>query len=70
MLFIATAIVAVTELLKRIKASDWEGVAVILAACLIGALAGVFGVEGLNVADGILAGLTAVGIHQVARQVG
>lgn len=70
MVFIAIAIVAVTELLKRLQVKDWYGAAVIVVAALIGALAGAFKLEGLTVFNGVVAGLGAVGIHTVARQVG
>lgn len=69
--FIALAIVAVTELLKRIKASDWYGVAVIVAACVIGAVAGWQHIQGVaNIGDGVTIALGAVGLHSVARQIG
>lgn len=70
MVFIAIAIVAVTEFLKRLQASDWYGAVVIVVAAVIGAIAGAFHVEGLTVFNGVVAGLGAVGIHQVARQIG
>lgn len=72
--FVSLAVVAVTELLKRIQAKDYQGVAVIVAAALLGALVAAFdtelGVLPLTIAQGVVVGLGAVGIHQVARQVG
>lgn len=69
--FLALGVVSVTELLKRVKASDWEGVAVIVVAVLLGVFAGWQHVQGIaNIGDGVVLALGAVGIHTVARQVG
>lgn len=72
--FIALAIVALTELGKRIVIKDYYGVIVILGAALLGFLVAVLdthmGLPDVTVAVGITIGLDAVGIHQVARQVG
>lgn len=68
--FLATAIAAVTELLKRANDKDYRGVVVILVAAGLGALTGVLGLDGLNVVQGIIAGLGVAGIHTIAKQVG
>lgn len=72
--FIGLAIVALVELCKRLEAKDYRGVIVIVGAALIGALIGVLdthiGVTDVSVAQGIVIGLDAVGVHQIARQVG
>lgn len=68
--FIATAIVALNEFVKRVRAKDYEGIVTIVSAVLIGVLAGVLHIEGLNVLNGVYIALAAVGIHTVAKQVG
>lgn len=70
LLIVTTAVVAVTELLNRIRTKDYSGVAKIVTAIVAGGLAGAFGLEGLSVLEGVLAGLSAVGIHTTARQIG
>lgn len=66
---VVTAIVAVTQLVKKLAPSVSGWLTVVVAA-VIGALAGYFGVEGLTVAAGLTAGLSAVGVHTVASQIG
>lgn len=72
--FIGLAVVALVELGKRVAAKDVQGCAVIVGAAVLGALVAVFdvqlGVTQLTIAQGIMVGLSAVGIHTVARQVG
>jgi hypothetical protein len=69
-ILITTGVVAVTEFLKRVQSKDWQGTAVIIAAAIIGTLAGVYHLDGISITTGLLAGLAAVGIHTVAKQVG
>lgn len=59
--FVIVAVVALTELAKRLKAGDWVAAVTIVGAAIIGALAGFFHVEGLDVVSGIVAGLGAAG---------
>lgn len=63
------AIVAVTEFIKTYVPQVNGGVT-ILAAAVLGGLAGLAGIEGLNVASGVLLGLFAAGAHQVATAAG
>lgn len=67
--FVATAIVAVVEALRRLKVEDYFAVATIVVSALVGGLAGYFGVEGLDVPNGIVAGLAASGVVTVASRV-
>lgn len=69
MVLVTTMIVALTELLKRIEAKDYRGAALIVLAGVIGAVAGYFHVESLTVETGIVAGLGAAGIYQIANVV-
>lgn len=67
---VTTAIAAVTELYKRLQAKDWQGVATIAVAALVGALASLVPEVGMTAVEGLIAGLGVVGIHTIARQVG
>lgn len=69
--FIVTAVVAATELLRRAKVSDWFAVATIVVAGLIGAVAGALDAPGVaDVWSGIIIGLGASGLVTVASRVG
>lgn len=72
--FIGAVVVGITELLKRAYDRDIRGALLIVLAAVVGALVAVFdvqlGVVSLSVAQGIMAGLAAAGVYQVARQVG
>lgn len=70
MVFIALAIVAVTEFLKRIGNQDWQGAAIIGVAVIVGTIAGWAKLDGLTVTNGVLAALGACGIHTVATRIG
>lgn len=70
-IFIVTAVVAATELLRRVKISDWFAVATIVVAAGIGALAGALNAPGVaDVWSGIIAGLGASGLVTVASRIG
>lgn len=68
--FLTVVIVALVELVKAVKASNWETVAIIACSALIGGLVGYFHVDGLTVVLGIQAGLAASGTYTVAQKVG
>lgn len=68
--FVVTAVIAVTEFFKRIQARDVYGALTIVLAAVIGGLAGFFGVEGLTVATGLIAGLGGAGIVTTATRIG
>jgi hypothetical protein len=70
LIFGSLGVVAITELVKRIQSKDWQGVFIIIIAGLIGIGAGYFGIAGLTIITGLTAGLSAVGIHEVATKVG
>lgn len=69
-IFVVTAVIGFMEMVKAIGEADWKAVAMILGSAVIGALAGFFGVDSLNVATGIQAGLAASGTYRVGRIVG
>lgn len=56
------------ELIKRIFSKDWEAVAIILAASIIGGLAGM--AMGVNYLAGVAFGLAASGYVTLAQNLG
>lgn len=79
LVFIGLAIVAIVQLGKNLfppkgEERDTRSACVIVAAFVVGALVGVLdvhiGIPDVSVAQGIVIGLDAVGLHTVARQVG
>lgn len=72
-IFITTVIVAVTQVLKFAHPKV-TGIVTVLCAVVIGILASVFapkiGIAPLSIAQGILDGLAAVGLHTLASKVG
>lgn len=69
-LFVIAAVAGATELLKRLKVKDYWAAATIAVSAGIGALAGVFVVDGLTVTSGIIAGLAASGLITFAGKFG
>lgn len=73
-IFIGAVIIGVTQLLKLLNAKDYQGAAVIAAAAVVGALVGIvdvnIGLADITVAQGLLAGFGAVGVHTTAKQIG
>lgn len=69
-LFVITAVAGVVELLRRLQLKDYFAAVTIAVAAGVGALAGAFGVEGLDVASGIVVGLSASGLVTIASRVG
>lgn len=68
--FIATVVIAITELLRRFESRDYRGVATICAAAIVGLIAGFLAIEGLDPISGLLAGLSAAGIVRGLQAVG
>ncbi len=72
--FIGAVVVGITEFIKRIADRDWRGATLIVLAALVGLFVSVFavylGVAALSIAKGIMIGLAAAGVYQVARQIG
>ena len=63
------AIIAVVQFLKTYVPQVQGGVTIIIAV-IIGGLAGLFHINGIDVVTGIFLGLAAVGIHTVSSAVG
>ena len=61
---------ALVKLLELVNKKDWQSAAKIVAAGLIGLAAGYFGFEGLTLAEGLAAGLSASGVMTVAGYAG
>lgn len=68
--FLVTAVVGFVELVKALEARNYRTVIIIVGAGLIGAIVGYFGIEGLTVTTGIIAGLSASGVYKVGSEVG
>lgn len=69
-LFVVTAVAGVVEFLRRLQVRDYFAAVTIAVAAAIGALAGLADIEGLDVATGIVAGLSASGLVTIASKVG
>lgn len=71
--FIGAAIIAATQVLKLLVPAV-NGAVTIVVAALLGALVGGIdihiGLDNISVAQGVLTGLAAVGVHTTAAQVG
>ena len=68
-IIVVPAIIAIVEFVKRFVPKV-SGPWTILLAAVLGGVAGIFGLEGLNVVTGIAAGLAASGVHQAASAAG
>jgi len=60
--FIVGAVIGFTQLVKSAFDRDYRTVVVITGAAVIGALAGILHIEGVDVATGIILGLAASGV--------
>lgn len=69
-LLITAMIVGVVEFLRRLQSKDYFAALTILAAAGVGALTGVFEIEGIDVATGIVVGLAGSGLVTVASRTG
>lgn len=67
---VTAMVIGVVELVKRAFDQDFKTVVIILAAALVGALCGVFGVEGVTIAEGIVLGLAGSGVVTTASKIG
>lgn len=65
-IFVSAAVIGVVDFLKQLQARDYHGAMTILLAALVGGIAGFFGVDGLTITNGIVAGLVAVGVYRVS----
>lgn len=69
--FIVTAVVGATELIKRIKIKDYFTAIIIVVAVAIGVLAYILKLGGIvSLEEGIITALSATGLYTVAAQVG
>ena len=69
-ILVAGMVIGVVEFLRRLEKKDWLAMVTIFAAALVGGLAGYFGVEGLTISSGIVAGLSASGLCTIATRIG
>lgn len=68
--FVIVAVIGFMELIKALFAREWQKATIIVGAVAIGALAGFYAVDGLNLTTGIIAGLSASGTYRVGRLMG
>ena len=66
-----TTVAVIVALVKAVKeyAPQLHGVGTVLLAAGLGVVAGYLGLEGLTVQSGLMAGLSAVGVHTVVKAV-
>jgi len=67
---VTAMIVGVVELVKRAFDRDFRAVTIIVAAAAVGGLCGVFGIESVSVAQGIVLGLAGSGLVTTATRIG
>ena len=65
-LTVVAVIIAVIKVVKD-YAPQLHGLGTVLAAAGLGLAAGYLGLEGLTLQSGLMAGLSAVGVHTVVR---
>ena len=68
--FILGAVIGFTQLVKSAFDRDYRAVVIITGAALIGALAGVLKVQGVDIAEGIVLGLASSGVYKLATNAG
>lgn len=68
--FIVGAVIGFTQLVKSLFDRDYRSAVIIAGSAVIGALAGFFGIEGVTVPAGIVAGLAASGVVTLAVGIG
>lgn len=67
---IALAVIAVTQFVSYVRVKNYDAALTIVVAGAVGTLAGAFNLETLTPLSGLIAGLSAVGIHTVAKKIG
>lgn len=65
---VVLAVPAVVKLVELLNKKDWQSAGKILLAAAVGILAGMLGLQGLDVSAGLAAGLSAAGIVTVAQK--
>jgi len=68
--FVTAAVAGVVQCIKLLKDQNWVGAATVVVAAIIGVLAGLAEIEGLDVQSGLIAGLAASGAYTVAKNIG
>lgn len=67
-ILVTSMVVGVVEMIRRLQLKDYFAVATILAAAVVGALAGALHVESLDIATGIVVGLASSGLVTVVSR--
>lgn len=68
-ILVTTMVIGIVELVKKAFDRDFRSVCIIIAATLVGALCGYFGIEGITVPVGIALGLGASGVVTLAKKI-
>ncbi|WP_407107229.1 hypothetical protein [Rhodococcus aetherivorans] len=68
-LFLIVAVAGATEFVKRLFDRDYRAAVIIAVSATIGGVAGLFGIDGLTIANGIMLGVAASGVVTVAAKV-
>lgn len=69
-LFVPIAIIGVVEFTTKLRSKDYSGAITIGIASIVGLAAGALGIAGLNYVTGLIAGLSAVGVHTAVKTAG
>lgn len=67
-LLVTSMVVGIVEFVKRVFDADYKAATIIACAALTGAMAGVFGVEGIDVATGLVVGLAGSGLVTIVSR--
>jgi 3-dehydroquinate dehydratase len=67
-LLVTSMIVGVVELIRRIQLKEYFAAITIVAAAATGAICGALGVEGIDIAKGIVLGLAGSGIVTIVSK--
>lgn len=68
-LLVTGLVIGVVQFVKNLWDQDYRSASIIASAAFVGGLCGFFGIEGLDVAKGIVVGLTASGVVTLAQKV-
>lgn len=69
-LFITITVAGFVQLVKSLFDGDYRSATIITGSAVIGGIAGFLQVQGIDVATGIMAGLSASGLITVSKAIG
>lgn len=68
--FILGAVVGFTQLVKSLFDKDYRSAVIITGAAAIGAVSGMFSIDGITITGGLVLGLAASGLITVSQALG